>query len=83
MSGRKFFVGGNWKCNGSVSKVGRLLVCLAGGRGDGGIRGVNTREAVCVCSMFDAASTGMRSCFRAGLLLFARTDSAKRALWTP
>ena len=28
MSGRKFFVGGNWKCNGSVAKVGRREVSL-------------------------------------------------------
>lgn len=26
MSGRKFFVGGNWKCNGSVAKVGPVEV---------------------------------------------------------
>eukprot|EP00752_Nemacystus_decipiens_P008129 g7269.t1 len=28
MSGRKFFVGGNWKCNGSVSKVDELVGVL-------------------------------------------------------
>ncbi|CAN0351172.1 unnamed protein product [Ascophyllum nodosum] len=30
LSGRKFFVGGNWKCNGSVSKVDELVGVLNG-----------------------------------------------------
>ncbi|CAK0782407.1 hypothetical protein CVIRNUC_005672 [Coccomyxa viridis] len=33
MSSRKFFVGGNWKCNGSVSKVKELVDVLNKGEG--------------------------------------------------
>ena len=41
MSGRKFFVGGNWKCNGSVSKVRRAASFAPSGWGLAiGIRGV-------------------------------------------
>lgn len=49
LSDRKFFVGGNWKCNGSVSKV-CLLACDGFGADQGGVCRMR-KAGVCCCKL--------------------------------